>query len=54
LVDIAEQQGAHEVVLHAQCSAQGFYERLGFVPRGELFEEVGIPHVEMFLPLPRT
>ena len=54
LVDIAEQQGAHEVVLHAQCSAQGFYDRLGFVPRGELFEEVGIPHVEMFLSLPRA
>ena len=53
LVDIAEQQGAHEAVLHAQCSAQGFYDRLGFVPRGELFEEVGIPHVEMFLNLPR-
>lgn len=34
----------------AACPAQcrGLYRRLGFAPRGEPFEEVGIAHLEMF------
>ncbi len=43
----AEQRGDGEVLLHAQRSAEGFYARLGFAPRGEPFEEAGIPHIEM-------
>jgi predicted GNAT family N-acyltransferase len=35
------------VVLHAQLSAAPFYTRAGFVERGPVFEEAGIPHVEM-------
>jgi predicted GNAT family N-acyltransferase len=35
------------VLLHAQSSAVGFYTRAGFTPRGEPFEEAGIPHLEM-------
>ena len=34
--------------------AQDFYRRLGFTARGEPFEEVNIPHVEMFTVLPKT
>ena len=37
-----------EVLLHAQRSAEGFYSRLGFTPRGEPFDEVDIAHIEMF------
>jgi predicted GNAT family N-acyltransferase len=48
LVDIAKARGDKEVRLHAQCSAQAFYEREGFVPVGEPFDEVGISHIEMF------
>lgn len=48
LMDAARQRGDAEVMLHAQCSAEGFYQRLGFAPRGEPFDEVGIPHIEMF------
>lgn len=48
LMDAAAQRGEREVVLHAQRSAEGFYQRLGFEQRGEPFEEAGIPHVEMF------
>ena len=48
LVDSAVQVGKQEVMLHAQTSAQGFYARAGFVVRGELFDEVNIPHIEMF------
>jgi YbgC/YbaW family acyl-CoA thioester hydrolase len=43
----ATQRGDHEVRLHAQRSAEGFYARLGFLPRGEPFEEAGIVHIEM-------
>ena len=52
LMQAAAQRGDHEVCLHAQRSAEGFYARLGFVPRGEPFEEAGIGHIEMFKRLP--
>ncbi|EWS62421.1 hypothetical protein Y695_04353 [Hydrogenophaga sp. T4] len=38
-------------MLHAQRSAVGFYERLGYLARGASFEEAGIEHLEMFKPL---
>ena len=50
----ATQRGDHEVMLHAQRTAQGFYARLGFEPRGEPFEEAGIVHIEMHHTLPAT
>jgi predicted GNAT family N-acyltransferase len=33
--------------LHARIVAVGFYEKMGYVRQGELFTEVGIPHVLM-------
>ena len=51
LVDAARGRGDTEVMLHAQCSAEGFYTRLGFVGRGAVFEEAGIQHIEMVQPL---
>ncbi len=51
LMDAARARGDREVVLHAQQSAEGFYTRLGFHPRGERFIEAGIAHLEMFKPL---
>jgi YbgC/YbaW family acyl-CoA thioester hydrolase len=48
LMDAAAARGDREVLLHAQRSAEGFYARLGFAVRGEPFEEVDIPHIEMF------
>jgi YbgC/YbaW family acyl-CoA thioester hydrolase len=51
LTDEARNQGASEVMLHAQRSAEGFYERLGYRRRGEPFEEAGIAHAEMFIRL---
>jgi YbgC/YbaW family acyl-CoA thioester hydrolase len=47
LVAEAEKRGDAEVLLHAQRSAEGFYVRLDFAPRGEPFEEAGIAHIEM-------
>ena len=54
LMQVARQRGDREVMLHAQRSAEGFYARLGFNPRGEPFEEAGIPHLEMFTELTPT
>ena len=45
--DDAYVRGYREAVLHAQTSAQAFYSRAGFVARGVVFEEAGIPHIEM-------
>ena len=45
-----ERQDA-EVLLHAQRSAQGFYENEGFMTRGDGFVEADIPHIEMFRPV---
>ena len=44
---VAQQRGDVEIVLHAQTSAQAFYARSGFSPRGAVFEEAGIAHIEM-------
>ena len=42
---------AVEVILHAQCSAEGFYRRLGFKAHGDIFDDAGIDHIEMTLQL---
>ena len=47
LMAAAKARGDNEIVLHAQRSAENFYTRLGFIPRGDAFDEVGIAHQEM-------
>jgi len=47
LVDAARARGDKQVQLHAQCSAQGFYERAGFTVAGAPYEEAGLAHVLM-------
>ena len=47
LLQVAAERGDTRVVLRSQCSAQGFYERLGFLAIGEPVEEAGIPHIDM-------
>ena len=47
LMAAARARGEREVLLHAQTSAAGFYQRAGFSTRGPEFEEAGIAHVEM-------
>jgi YbgC/YbaW family acyl-CoA thioester hydrolase len=51
LMASARERGDTEVMLHAQESAGAFYARLGYTPRGEAFEEAGIPHQEMVIRL---
>ena len=47
LVEAARVRGDTQVQLHAQCSAQGFYERAGFTVAGAPYEEAGLAHVLM-------
>lgn len=44
---LAAERGYREIVLHARETAAPFYERAGYVPTGEIFTEVTIPHREM-------
>jgi predicted GNAT family N-acyltransferase len=43
--------GITHVKLGAQTHALGFYERLGFRPYGDIFDDAGIPHRMMVLDL---
>ncbi|GAA5159026.1 GNAT family N-acetyltransferase [Viridibacterium curvum] len=43
----AYKRGHGSVELNAQCSAQGFYESMGFEVVGPVFMEAGIPHQAM-------
>lgn len=36
-----------EIYMHAQYYLNKFYSELGFVDRGEIFDEAGIKHIEM-------
>ncbi len=47
LLEEADQRALDRLFLHAQVHAVPFYERLGFVPLGEVYLEAGIPHRSM-------
>jgi predicted GNAT family N-acyltransferase len=40
-------RGLREFRLSAQLSARGFYDRAGYAPVGDVYDEVGIPHIAM-------
>lgn len=44
LIEEAARQNHHNLLLHAQTRAVGFYAKLGFVAEGPEFMEAGIPH----------
>jgi predicted GNAT family N-acyltransferase len=44
LIDAARMRGHAHVLLNAQVDAMPFYARYGFVARGDVFDEAGIPH----------
>jgi predicted GNAT family N-acyltransferase len=47
LIQRARAQGWHDLSLHAQASAIGFYARHGFLPQGARFTEAGLEHQTM-------
>ena len=51
LIAQARERGVQHIGIHAQLSAMPMYTQAGFVPEGEVFDEVGIPHQRMTLAL---
>ena len=51
VLDALEHEGAARGISHfrlsAQLHARGFYERCGYTARGEIYDDVGIPHIDM-------
>jgi predicted GNAT family N-acyltransferase len=47
LIEAARSRGDREIALSSQVHATAFYRRYGFEPRGEVYEEAGIPHQAM-------
>jgi predicted GNAT family N-acyltransferase len=43
----ARRRGFAGIVLHAQLHAREFYRMAGYAASGPIFEEAGMPHVEM-------
>jgi predicted GNAT family N-acyltransferase len=43
----AREMGGRRIVLAAQLTAQGVYERAGYAPYGDVFLDAGIEHVMM-------
>lgn len=48
---IKNQLDADAIKIHAQTYSQGFYEKLGFKPYGDIFIEADRPHTHMILKL---
>lgn len=46
-VALAADQNMRRAVLGAQAHAVGFYEKLGFVPYGDIYDDEGEPHQMM-------
>jgi predicted GNAT family N-acyltransferase len=47
LIAHAKERGASSVSVHSQTGIVDFYRRLGFQPRGKVFMDASIPHIEM-------
>jgi predicted GNAT family N-acyltransferase len=47
----AREMGCNQMVLAAQTSAMGIYERAGYTARGKVFLDAGIEHMTMEKPL---
>ncbi|WP_157533048.1 GNAT family N-acetyltransferase, partial [Haloferax profundi] len=43
----ARRHGFDSLFLHGQTSAEGFYHGLDYETTSDVFDEAGIPHVEM-------
>ena len=50
-IDALAARGVRQVRLGSQTHAMGFYEKLGFVAEGPVYDDAGIPHRDMALDL---
>jgi predicted GNAT family N-acyltransferase len=51
VAQLRDQPGVIRAKLGAQTHALGFYERLGFVAEGPVYDDAGIPHRDMVMVL---
>jgi predicted GNAT family N-acyltransferase len=51
LADIRQQGQARQVKLGAQTYITGLYRKLGFAETGPVYEDAGLPHIDMVLDL---
>lgn len=51
LVDAARNRSFQSVILSSQAQAIPFYEQLGFLTQGPIYQEAGIDHIDMALKL---
>jgi predicted GNAT family N-acyltransferase len=51
IIEHAQQQQYSFLKLSSQLHAISFYEKLGFLTQGNPYDECGIPHIEMMMPL---
>ena len=49
VIEHLKSRGVKRFELGAQLSAKGFYEKLGFVPQGEVYYDEHCPHIHMVL-----
>ncbi|MDR7126170.1 GNAT family N-acetyltransferase [Pseudotabrizicola sp. 4114] len=49
LAELRRQPGITRAKLGSQTHALGFYERLGFVAEGPVYDDAGIPHRDMVM-----
>jgi ElaA protein len=47
LIGACVKMGGNWQIVHAQTTARGFYEKIGFVASGSEFIEAGVPHIKM-------
>ncbi len=51
VLTVLEQEAASQSIplikLSAQLHARGFYERCGYTAHGDIYDDVGIPHIDM-------
>ena len=47
LIDACVMMGAERQILSAQIQAREFYEKLGFVAYGDIYDDARIPHISM-------
>ncbi|TWI72273.1 acetyltransferase (GNAT) family protein [Desulfobotulus alkaliphilus] len=45
--NLLAEKGFTRLSMHARSSAEGFYAKLGYLPVGRVFMEVGLPHLPM-------
>ena len=47
LIRAAYNMGSEQQLVHAQLHLRSFYEKFGFTAQGDVYEEAGIPHINM-------